>query len=162
MNVLKLIADTLQSYHVCFLDRGPAKDARSRKRMEEWILSQEIKRTKALIAENEELDQEADRLSAKLVDHLNEKRKRDFEIRLLRGEIEKRKQYPLGAPPGPSPEQRRESRERDAAKARRDAEFQLKCKQKEDNHPMMVYLKEVQANLAIDRDFYRKPGGATR
>ena len=152
----------MQSYHVFFLDRGPAKAARSRKRMEEWILRQEIERSKVLIAENEELDQEADRLSAMLVNHLHEKRKRDFEIQLLRGEIEQRKKYPLGVPPGPSPEQLRESREREVAKARRDAEFQLKCKQEADNHPMMVYLREVKANLAIDRDFYRKQREAAR
>jgi hypothetical protein len=93
---------------------------------------------------------------------LIEKRKRDFEIRLLTDEIKRRKQYPLGIPPGPSPEQLRERRERDAAKAASDAKFELERQQKEFNSPMMVYLREVKANLAIDPDYYRKQREAAR
>jgi hypothetical protein len=52
---------------------------------------------------------------------MKDKRKRDFEIRLLKGELEKRKTYPRGVPPGPSPEELWEQRERDAEKARRAA-----------------------------------------
>ena len=85
-----------------------------------------------------------------------EKRKRDFEIRLLKDEIKQRKQYPLGVPPGPAPEQLRERRERDAAKAASDAKFELERQQKEFNSPMMVCLREVKANRAIDPDYYRK------
>ena len=49
------------------------------------------------------------------------RRKRDFEIRLLKDELEKRKKYPRGVPAGPSPEEQREQKERDAEKARKDA-----------------------------------------
>ena len=91
---------------------------------------------------------------------MKDKRKRDFEIRLLKGELEKRKTYPRGVPPGPSPEELREQRERDAEKARKDAEHRLKCKQEEENTPLMVYQREVRANLAIDRDYYRKQRAA--
>jgi len=87
---------------------------------------------------------------------MKDKRKRDFEIRLLKGELEKRKTYPRGVPPGPSPEELREQRERDAEKARKDAEHRLKCKQEAENTPMMVYMRESRANIAIDRDYYRK------
>jgi hypothetical protein len=59
-------------------------------------------------------------------------------------------------PPGPSPEELREQRERDAEKARKDAEHRLKCKQEAENTPMMVYMRESRANIAIDRDYYRK------
>ena len=91
---------------------------------------------------------------------MKDKRKRDFEIRLLKGELEKRKTYPRGVPPGPSPEELREQRERDAEKARKDAEHRLKCKQEEENTPLMVYQREVRANLAIDRDYYHKQRAA--
>ena len=57
---------------------------------------------------------------------MKDKRKRDFEIRLLKGDLEKRKKYPLGVPAGPSPEEPQEQRERDAEKARKDAEHRLK------------------------------------
>ena len=87
---------------------------------------------------------------------MKDKRKRDFEIRLLKGELEKRKKYPRGVPPGPSPEELREQRERDAEKAQKDAKHRLKCKQQEENTPLMVYQRESRANLAIDRDYYRK------
>jgi hypothetical protein len=109
-----------------------------------------------LITEIEELDQEADRLSDRLEEYVKDKRKRDFEILLLKGDIEKRKKYPLGVPPGPSPEYLQEQRKREAEKARKDEEFQRKCEEEEENEPLMVYLKEVKANLAIDRDYYRK------
>ena len=87
---------------------------------------------------------------------MKDKRKRDFEIRLLKGELEKRKTYPRGVPPGPSPEELREQRERDAEKARKDAEHRLKCKQEAENTPLMLYQRESRAKLAIDRDYYRK------
>ena len=109
-----------------------------------------------MITEIEELDQEADRLSDRLEEYVKDKRKRDFEILLLKGDIEKRKKYPLGVPPGPSPEYLQEQRKREAEKARKDEEFQRKCEEEEENEPLMVYLKEVKANLAIDRDYYRK------
>ena len=109
-----------------------------------------------MITEVEELDQEADRLADRLEEYVKDKRKRDFEILLLKGDIEKRKKYPLGVPPGPSPEYLQEQRKREAEKARKDEEFQRKCEEEEENEPLMVCLKEVKANLAIDRDYYRK------
>jgi hypothetical protein len=105
-----------------------------------------------LFTEIEELDQEADRLSDRLEEYVKDKRKRD----LLKGDIEKRKKYPLGVPPGPSPEYLQEQRKREAEKARKDAEFQREFEEEEENEPLMIYLKEVKANLAIDRDYYRK------
>jgi hypothetical protein len=59
---------------------------------------------------------------------MKDKRKRDFEIWLLKGELEKWKTCPRGVPSGPSPAERREQREREAEKARKDAEHALKCK----------------------------------
>jgi hypothetical protein len=82
--------------------------------------------------------QEADRPEHRLEEHIKEKRKRDFEIRLLKGELEKRKKYPRGVPPGPYPEELREQRERDAEKAQKDAEHRLRCKQAKKNRPLMV------------------------
>ena len=32
----------------------------------------------------------------------------------------------------------------------------MKCKQQAENTPLMVYQRESRANLAIDRDYYRK------
>ncbi len=52
-------------------------------------------------------------------------RKQDFEIRLLKDELEKRKKYHRGVPAGPSPVKLRELRQRDAEKARKDAEHAL-------------------------------------
>ena len=124
--------------------------------MEQWILDQDKKRSQAFASEIEELDEEADRLADRLEEHMTDKRKRDYQIRLLKEELEKRKTYPRGVPPGPSPEELREQRERDAEKARKDAEHRLKCKQEAENTPLMRYQREVRANLAIDRDYYRK------
>ncbi len=108
----------------------------------------------------QDLDQEADRLADKLEEHIKEKRKQDFEILLLKGELEKRKKYPRGVPPGPSPEEVREQRERDAEKAQNDAKHRLRRKQAEENRPLMVHQMEVRANLTIDCDYYRKQEAA--
>ena len=65
----------------CCLDRDRGKtatQARSRKRMERWILDQEKKRSKDLLSEIGELDIEADRLADRLDGHMKGKRKRDF------------------------------------------------------------------------------------
>ncbi len=130
--------------------------------MEQWILDQEKKRSKEFLSEIDELDKDADRLADRLEEHMKDKRKRDFEIRLLKGELEKRKTYPRGVPPGHSPEELWEQRERDAEKARKDAEHRLKCKQRdsEQNTPLMVYQREVRAKLAIDPDYFRKQEAA--
>ena len=108
----------------------------------------------------EDLDQEADRLADRLEEHIKEKRKRDFEIRLLKENLEKRKTYPRGVPPGPSPEELREQRERDAEKARKHAEYAQKSKLEWENHPLMVLQREVSAKLKIDPDFLRKEQAA--
>ncbi len=74
-----------------------------------------------------ELDQEAERLADRLEEHVKDKRKPDFEIQGLKGELEERKKCPQGVPPGPSPEEQREQRERDAEKARKDADHAMGC-----------------------------------
>ena len=143
--------------HSWFLDRGKrAKEARSRKRVEDLIQHHEAERSNAAAAEIEELDQEAGRLAQKLMEHVMEKRKRDFEVRLLKEDLSKRKINPRGVPQGPSPEALKEERERDAEKKRKDAEWRLKCKKDYENSPMQLYLKDVQANIARDPDFYRR------
>ena len=129
---------------------------RDRRRITEYMHRRDTERAKSLITEIEEFDQEAERLSDTLELYVKDKRKRDFEIRLLKGDIEKSKKYPLGVPPGPSPEYLQEQRKREAEKARKDAEFQRKCEEEEEAEPLMMYMKEVKANLAIDRDYYRK------
>jgi hypothetical protein len=58
------------------------------------ILEQELKRSKEFSSEIDELDKEDDRLADRLEEHMKDKRKRDFEIRLLKGELEQRKTYP--------------------------------------------------------------------
>ncbi len=85
------------------------------------------KRVNTFTAKFRRLDQEANRLVDLLDLYKTDKRKRDLEIRLLKGDLEKRKTYPRGVPPGPSPEQLQEQRERDAEKARKDTEHRLKC-----------------------------------
>jgi hypothetical protein len=114
--------------------------------MEAWILGQEIERSRAFIVESEELDQEVDCLSAQFVEHLHEKRNREFKIqlfRLFRGEIEKGKNILRVCLWGRLQGNLQASREMDAAKARRDAESQLKCNTEPDSSLMMVYLGEV-------------------
>jgi hypothetical protein len=147
---------------VFFLDRGKRKSKeRSQKRLERWIIEQEIQRSEAYESEIEELDNEADRLADRLEEHMTDKRKRDYEIRLLKESLEKRITYPRGVPPGPSREELREQREREAEKKRKDTEFQLKRKQEFENQPFQLYLKDLKANLARDPQFYsRKPAPA--
>jgi hypothetical protein len=65
----------------CCLDRGKtATQARCRKRMDQWILDQEKKRSNGFASEIDELDKEADRIADRLEEHMNDKRYRDFEI----------------------------------------------------------------------------------
>jgi hypothetical protein len=83
-------------FPVCFIDMGKAH---GRQRIEAWIHSWEAQRSNSLTqfkATIQNLDQEADRLADRLKDHIEQKRKRDFEIRLLKGELEKRKKCRLG------------------------------------------------------------------
>ena len=84
--------------------------------MEQFIGRKNKESMKAAAAEIEELDKEADRLADKLVEQLNDTRKRDFEIRLLKDEVKLRETYPWGVPPGPSREELWEQSERDAEK----------------------------------------------
>ena len=110
-----------------------AVSLRDQARRASWIRCRDAERANTFTAKFQQLDQETDRLVDLLDSYMTDKRKRDFEIRLLKGSLEKRKTYPLGVPPGPSPEQLQEQRERDAEKARKDAEDRLKCKQEEEN-----------------------------
>ena len=144
----------MQFFHVCFIDRGKARrQERSRQRIQSFIHDR-------FTSTIEDLDQEADRLSDRPEEHIKDKRKRDFEIRLLKENLEKRKTYPRGVPPGPSPEELREQRERDAEKARKHAEYAQKSKLEWENHPLMVLQREVSAKLKIDPDFLRKEQAA--
>lgn len=136
----------MQLFPVCFFDRGKA---RSRRRIQSWIRDR-------IDATIQDLDQEADRLADRLEEYMKDKKKRDFEIRLLKDELEKRKTYPRGVPPGPSQEELREKREKEAEKKRKDAELQLKIQQKFERQPFQLFLKNQKANLAKDPDFYRR------
>jgi hypothetical protein len=102
-------------------------------------------------AKIKELDEEADCLFDSREKLVDEKRKRDFHIRLLKGELEARKTYPRGMPPGPSPDQLREQREAEEKQKKKDPEWKKKCKKGFENSPMPLYLKDVTANMARDR-----------
>ena len=144
----------MQFFHVCFIERGKARrQERSPQRIQSFIHDR-------FTSTIEDLDQEANRLADRLEEHIKDKRKRDFEIRLLKENLEKRKTYPRGVPPGPSPEELREQRERDAEKARKHAEYAQKSKLEWENHPLMVLQREVSAKLKIDPDFLRKEQAA--
>jgi hypothetical protein len=106
------------------------------------------KKLVAAAAKIKELDEEADCLFDSREELVDEKRKRDHHIRLLKGELEVRKTYPRGVPPGPSPEQLRKHREEEKKKKRKDAEWEEKCKKDFENSPMQLYRKDVKANLA--------------
>ncbi len=71
--------------HVCCLDRGRTRDGQ---RMEQWIERKNKARMKAAAAEIEVLFKVADRLADKLVEQFNEKRKREFGIRLNKRDVE--------------------------------------------------------------------------
>ncbi len=78
----------MQIFPVCFIDRG---EARSRQRTETWIHGREAQRSNSLTqfkATIQDLGQEADRLADRLEEHIKEKQKLDFEIQLLKGELE--------------------------------------------------------------------------
>ena len=79
----------MQLFAVC---RTKKRDWR---RITEYMRRKETEWAKSLITEIKELDQEADRLSDMLEEYVKDKRKRDFEILLLKGGIEKREKYPL-------------------------------------------------------------------
>jgi hypothetical protein len=77
------------------------------------------------------------------------KDKRDFEIRLFRDPVamKDKRDFENRLPPGPSLEELQQQRERDAEKARKDAEYALKCKLAWENHPAMDpdYLHKLEA-----------------
>ncbi len=140
----------MQLFPVCFFDRGKA---RSRRRIQSWIRDR-------IDATIQDLDQEADRLADRLEEYMKDKKKRDFEIRLLKDELEKRKTYPRGVPPGPSQEELREQREKEAEKKRKDAKLQLKFQPKFERQPFqMIYffLASVFHILATKRVFWPGP-----
>jgi len=119
------------------------------------------KKLVAAEAEIKELDEEADRLFDSREELVDVKQKQNFHIRLLKGELEVRKTFPRGVPPGPSPEQLRQQREAEEKKKREDAEWEEKRKKDFENSPMQLYLKDVKANLARDPEFYqRRPAPA--
>ena len=54
-----------------------------------------------------------------------------------------------------APLERKQS-ERDAEKKKKDADSHLKCQQDFEREPMQLFLKDVQANIARDPEFYRR------
>ena len=82
--------------------------------------------------------------------------KQEFDIQLLKNQLEKRKKYPRGVPAEPSPEELREPRQRDEEKARKEAKHALKCKLAWKIVPLMVCQRAVRAMEAGKR----KPRGA--
>ena len=145
---------------VCFCG-GKRRD---RKRMASMINSWATERADILTAKVQklnqkvqELDQEADDLYDKVEEHVKEKKSRDWHIFVMKEDIETRKRWPQGKPPGyKSPEELREQREKETEKQRKDAEFKTKCKQARDNEPLQLYMKDLKANLAKDPDFYNR------
>ena len=100
--------------------------------------------------------QEADRLADRLDEYMKDTWKQEFDIQLLKNQLEKRKKYPRGVPAGPSPEELREPRQRDEEKARKEAKHALKCKLAWKIVPLMVCQRAVRAMEAGKR----KPRGA--
>ena len=69
---------------------------RDLRRITEYMRRRDTQRlgAKSLITEIVSLDSEANPLSDRLEEYVKDERKRDFEILLLKGDIEKRKKYP--------------------------------------------------------------------
>ena len=89
--------------------------------------------------------QEADRLADRLDEYMKDTWKQEFDIQLLKNQLEKRKKYPRGVPAEPFPEELREPRQRDEEKARKEAKHALN-------------LLEVQARVE-NRPAYGVPKG---
>ena len=97
--------------YISCLDRGNKRD---RARMGEYNREKTAHKLKTAAAEIKELDEEADRLCNTLEKIVADKKKQDFHLRLLKGEVERRKTNPLGFRLGPSPQEVKEKREREA------------------------------------------------
>ena len=107
------------------------------------------KKLVAAEAKIKELDEEADCLFDSREELVDEKRKQDLHIRLLKGELEVRKTYPRGVPPGPSPEQLRKQREAEEKKKREDAEWEEKRKKDFENSPMQLYWQGIWNSIGV-------------
>jgi len=97
--------------YISCLDRGKKRD---RARMGEYNRKAIAHKLETAAAEIKELDEEADRLCNTLEKIVADKKKQDFHLRLLKGEVERRKTNPLGFRLGPSPQEVKEKREREA------------------------------------------------
>ena len=99
--------------YISCLDRGKKRD---RFRMGEYNRKAIAHKLETAAAEIKELDEEADRLCNTLEKIVADKKKQDFHLRLLpvKGEVERRKTNPLGFRLGPSPQEVKEKREREA------------------------------------------------
>ena len=76
-----------------------AVSLRDQARRASWIRCRDAERANTFTAKFQQLDQEADRLVDLLDLYMTDKRERDFEVRLLKGDLEKRKTYPRGVVP---------------------------------------------------------------
>ena len=86
----------------------------------EKLISATVERADAA-AEIKVLDEETGCLADLLEKHTTDKRKQDFEIQLLKGDLKIRKTFPWGVPPpDPSSEELKEKREREVEKKRKD------------------------------------------
>ena len=97
--------------YISCLDRGKKRD---RARMGEYNRKAIAHKLETAAAEIKELDEEADRLCNTLENIVADKKKQDFHLRLLKDEVERRKTNPLGFRLGPSPQEVKEKREREA------------------------------------------------
>jgi hypothetical protein len=137
----------LDLMHFFFHDRGKrSKKERSRKRVEQLVLRHDaekamaatVERAKAaaemqkLKEEADSLDGEADRLADLLNQHVADKKKRDYHIRLLQDEVKRRKTNPLGLPMGPSAQDLQEDREKQAEKKEQQEEYRRKAQLERD------------------------------
>jgi hypothetical protein len=119
----------------------------------------ETERTNALIARIREVNNEADELFDKVEALEKEKKSRDWHIVLLKDEIEARKEWPRGKPPGyMSREAIRAHMERKVPELIQKAHEARMARHREwvYNSPFEVKQREIAANIAKDPDHYRK------
>jgi hypothetical protein len=106
--------------------------------------------------ENEKLEEDVERLLGKYVMEAEARQKDMVHNILLKAELEVWKTYPRGVPPGPSREQLQKQREAEAEQKKNEAELRAKHQHDFGNSPMQLYIRDMNANLARDPDFYRR------
>ena len=119
-------------------------------------MTAKVQRLKQVV---QELDTEADDLFDQVEKHEKEKKSRDWHIVLLKDEIEARKEWPRGKPPGyMSREAIRAHMERKVPELIQKAHEARMARHREwvYNSPFEVKQREIAANIAKDPDHYRK------